>query len=212
MGVLGSGVVGRSLARGFADRRHEVRIGTRSPAGNEELGEWLRGEGDGVSAGTFAEAAEFGDLLVLATLGLANEQVIEAAGAEHFTGKVLIDATNPLDFSDDTPTLAYGFDDSGGERVQRLLPGASVVKAFNIVTAGLMVDPELPDGPPTMFIAGDEEAAKRTVADILDGFGWPSIDIGGIEGARMLESLCLLWVTVGMRRGSWDQAFRLLTA
>jgi predicted dinucleotide-binding enzyme len=210
VGILGSGQVGRALAAGFHSRGHEVTIGTREPSENEDLQAWAAGH-DGVAVGTFAAAAEAGELLVLATLGVAVADAIRLAGPEHFADKVVIDATNPLDFSGGGPALAVGHTDSGGEQVQRTIPDARVVKAFNTVGNPLMVDPDLPGGPPAMFIAGDDEAAKEVVADVLHEFGWSPFDVGGIEQSRQLEALCLLWVAVGRARGAWDHAITLLT-
>ena len=211
VGVIGSGNVGRALARGFASRGHDVMIGSRTPD-KPDLREWLAGDGEGVRAGTFEEVARHGEIAVLATLGAAVEEAIAQAGPDNLAGKVLIDATNPLGFqADGPPTLLRGHTDSGGEHVQRLAPQARVVKAFNIVNFDYMVDPDLPGGPPDMFIAGNDDAAKATVTEVLDSFGWPAVDIGPIEGARQLESLCLLWVAIGVRRGSFDHAFKLLT-
>jgi 8-hydroxy-5-deazaflavin:NADPH oxidoreductase len=209
IGVIGSGGVGRALAAGFASRGHEVTIGTRNPEENDDLQAWAA-QHDGVAIGTFAAAAEAGEVVVLATRGTAVEEAIETAGPQRFAGKVVIDATNPLDLSGPSPTLAIGHTDSGGEIVQRAIPDARVVKAFNTVNAGLMVDPNLPDGPHPMFIAGDDEAAKATVADILSDFGWKAFDVGGIERSRELESLVILWVAIGSRRGAWDHAFTLI--
>jgi predicted dinucleotide-binding enzyme len=211
VGVLGRGNVGRTLAAAFRDRGHEVMIGSRDP-GHEELQEWLRGEGEGVQAGTMTETAQFGELIVLALLGVAAEEAIAGAGVEHFAGKVVIDATNPLDFSQGAPPrLAISGEDSLGERIQRAIPEAKVVKAFNTIGAPLMVDPELGGVVPTMFIAGDDDQAKQTVAEVLRSFGWPDpVDIGGIEGSRELESLCILWVKIGFRRGAWNHAITLL--
>jgi predicted dinucleotide-binding enzyme len=211
VGVLGTGEVGRRLAAGFMGRSHEVMIGSRDPE-KPELQEWLSGEGAGIEAGTFAEAAAFGDLLVLALLGAAAEQVIADAGPEKFVGKVVIDAMNPLDFSDGfPPKLAISGEDSLGERVQRALPDAKVVKAFNIIGNAYFVEPRFPDGQPTMLIAGDHEDAKRIVADVLSDFGWPEpVDIGGIEGSRELEAICIAWVKIGGARGAWDHGFKLL--
>jgi 8-hydroxy-5-deazaflavin:NADPH oxidoreductase len=130
VGVLGSGAVGQALGRGFASRNHEVMLASRSPH-SENIQAWLA-EGEGRSVGTFAEVAGFGELIVLATLGLAAEEALELAGPEKLAGKVVIDVTNPLEYGDDgSVRLAFGFDDSLGERVQRKLPGAKVVKAFN---------------------------------------------------------------------------------
>jgi hypothetical protein len=210
IGILGSGDVGRALGRGFVTLGHEVEMGSRS-ATNEDALAWAREMGPQASAGTFADAAAFGEIVVLATLGVANEAVLESAGPERLRGKVVIDATNPLDFSGGMPPkLAVAGDDSGGERVQRQLPGAQVVKAFNTVGNALMFRPELPGGPPDMFIAGDDADAKRTVGAILDDFGWGVVDIGGIEGSRYLEAMCMAWVLAGVHGGNWYQAFKLL--
>ena len=211
VGVLGTGEVGRRLAWGFRKRGHEVTIGSRDPD-KPELREWLSAEGAGIRAGIFAEAAAQGELLALAVLGDAAEQVIADAGPESFAGKVVIDAMNPLDFSGGfPPKLAINGEDSLGERVQRVLPDASVVKAFNIVGNPYFVDPGFSEGQPTMLIAGDDADAKRTVTDLLADFGWSDvIDIGGIEGSRELEAICIAWVKIGGARGAWDHGFKLL--
>lgn len=211
VGVLGTGEVGRCLAAGFASRGHRVMVGSRDP-GKPELREWLSGEGTGVEAGTFAEAAEFGELLVLAVLGNAAEEAIADAGPESFSGKVVIDAMNPLDFSGGfPPKLSITGEDSLGERVQRALPHGKVVKAFNTIGNQYFVDPSFREGKPTMLIAGDDEDAKRTVGDVLADFGWPAaVDIGGIEGSRELEAICIAWVKIGGARGAWDHGFKLL--
>jgi hypothetical protein len=211
VGVLGSGEVGRRLAAGFCSRGHDVMIGSRDPA-KAELREWLSGEGAGIKAGTFKEAAAHGELLVLAVLGDATEDAIADAGAENFGGKVVIDAMNPLDFSGGfPPKLSIVGHDSLGERVQRALPDARVVKAFNTIGNPYFVDPRFSDGEPTMLIAGDDDAAKRTVGDALADFGWSDVvDIGGIEGSRELEAICIVWVKIGGARGAWDHGFKLL--
>jgi 8-hydroxy-5-deazaflavin:NADPH oxidoreductase len=211
VGVLGSGQVGRALAEGFHSHGHEVTIGTRDPSAHEDLRAWAGQHG--VRVGTFADAAE-ARLLALAVKGTAVEQAVEQAGRERFAGKVVIDATNPLDFSGGfPPKLAISGEDSLGERVQRALPDAKVVKAFNTIGNQYFVDPSFPEGKPTMLIAGDDEAAKRTVGDVLADFGWPDpVDIGGIEGARELEAICIAWVKIGGARGAWDHGFKLLVA
>lgn len=211
VGVLGTGAVGRRLATGFKGRGHEVMIGSRDP-GKSDLREWLSDEGAGVQAATFKEAAEHGELLVLAVLGDAAQDVIAHAGAENFGGKVVIDAMNPLDFSGGfPPKLSISGEDSLGERVQRALPDAKVVKAFNTIGNQYFVDPEFSEGSPTMLIAGDDEGAKRLVSDLLADFGWSdTFDIGGIEGSRELEAICIAWVKIGGARGSWDHGFKLL--
>jgi 8-hydroxy-5-deazaflavin:NADPH oxidoreductase len=211
VGVLGSGEVGRRLAQGFGSRGHAVMIGSRDPD-KLELREWLAGEGAGLQAGTFAHAAEHGELLVLAVLGNAAEEAIARAGPENFSGKLVIDATNPLDFSRGfPPKLSISGEDSLGERVQRALPGAKVVKAFNIIGNAYFVDPTFSEGQPTMLIAGNDDGAKRTVADVLSEFGWSdTVDLGGIEGSRELEAICIAWIKLGGARGSWDHGFKLL--
>lgn len=210
VGVIGSGAVGRALAAGLAARGHEVTIGTRDPEGNDELQAWAA-QHDGVAIGHLAAAAEAGKLVVLATRGTAVEQAIATAGPQHFAGKLVIDATNPL--APDPaggPGLAVGHTDSGGEQVQRALPDARVVKCFNTVNNALMVDPGFEPRQP-MLIAGNDDGAKRTVAELLDDFGWDALDVGGIEQSRQLESLVLLWVAVGRARGAWDHAPAFVT-
>ena len=211
VGVLGSGEVGRRLAAGFRSRGHEVMIGSRDPA-KPELSDWLSGEGAGVRGGTFAQTAAHGELLALAVLGDAAEEAIAQAGRENFTGKVVIDAMNPLDFSGGfPPKLSITGEDSLGELVQRALPEAKVVKAFNTIGSPYFVDPSFSEGRPTMLIAGNDEDAKRTVGAVLADFGWPDpVDIGGIAGSRELEAICIAWVRIGGARGAWDHGFKLL--
>ena len=206
--ILGTGDVGRALARGFLSRGHDVTMGSRDAGKAQSVAAEV---GDGASGGSFSDAASFAEVAVLATSWSGTENALGLAGADNLAGKVVIDATNPLNFFDDRPPeLALGHTDSGGEQVQRWLPGARVVKAFNIVGNAHMVDPDFPGGPPDMFICGNDDDAKRTVTQILDDFGWPAIDIGGIEGARLLEPMCILWVGYGVRSGTWNHAFKLL--
>ena len=209
VGVLGTGQVGKALARGFASRGHEVKIGSRDADKAQAAAEEV---GGGVTGGSFADAAASCELAVLATLWSGTQSALEMAGPGNLAGKIVIDATNPLVFREDgPPELALGHTDSGGEQVQRWLPDARVVKAFNIVGNPYMVDPEFPDGVPDMFIAGDDADAKATVTEILESFGWPgSIDLGGIDGARYLEPMCIAWVRYGAARGAWDHAFKML--
>jgi 8-hydroxy-5-deazaflavin:NADPH oxidoreductase len=211
VGVLGTGEVGRRLAGGFHSRGHAVMIGSRDPD-KPELRDWLSGDGAGIESGTFGQTAEHGQLLVLAVLGDAAEQAIAEAGRESFSGKVVIDAMNPLDFSGGfPPKLSIAGEDSLGERVQRALPDARVVKAFNTIGNPYFVDPSFSEGDPTMLIAGDDEDAKQTVRDVLADFGWSdTVDIGGIEGSRELEAICIAWVKIGGARGAWDHGFKLL--
>src|SRR5208282_5895800 len=203
VGVIGSGDVGRRLGQGFASQGHEVKLGTRDPK-KKEIQAWLKETPGKVSVGSFAETAAHGEVILLCTLGSAAESAIGLAGEKNFAGKVLIDVTNPLDFSKGMPPgLFVGTTDSLGERVQRRLPQAKVVKCFNIVANSTMIDPRLKEGLPTMIIAGNDAGAKKKVAEILAGFGWEApVDIGNIDGARWLEALTALWVRVAMSVGS----------
>jgi len=210
VGVLGSGDVGKALGRGFLVLGHRVMIGSREPT-NAAAAAWANAQGALASHGTFAHAAQFGEVVVLATLGVATEHAIRAAGPESFSGKIVLDATNPLDFSKGMPPLLVGgLGDSGGERHQRLLPGAHVVKAFNTVGNALMFRPQLPGGPPDMFICGNDAAAKRTVGEICRDFGWGVVDVGGIDAAHYLEAMCLVWVLAAVHSKDWNRAFKFL--
>jgi len=210
IGILGTGDVGRDLAAGLAGLGNKVMIGTRDPKGGK-VQAWLSSAGKGVSAGTFAESAKFGEIVILATLWGGTENALTLAGKQNLAGKVLIDATNPLVFAPGKPpALALGHTDSGGEQVQRWVPGARVVKCFNMVGHSHMVKPSFPGGPPDMFICGNDAAAKEAVTALLTSLGWPATDIGGIDGARLLEPLCLLWVTYGARTGGWNHALKML--
>jgi 8-hydroxy-5-deazaflavin:NADPH oxidoreductase len=206
IGILGSGDVAKSLGRGFISRGHRVMLGTREAS---KLADW-RKENPTASAGSFSEAAAFGELVVLATFGMATQSAIEQSGVQNFDGKIVIDSTNPLRFDDKGPHLAIGGDDSLGERVQKALPNARVVKAFNTVGNQFFVDPKFAGGPPSMFIAGNDDGAKDAVADIVQSFGWENVDLGNIESSRYLEAMCMAWLAYGVRTGSWHHAFKLL--
>jgi len=188
-----------------------VRIGSRTPE-KQELQDWLKETKGRVSVGAFSEAAAHGEVLVLCSLGEATESVIKLSVAKNFDGKIVIDATNPLDLSKGMPPgLFVGTTDSLGERIQRILPGAKVVKCFNIVNNQTMTNPRMKEGLPDMVICGNDEGAKRKVAELLKEFGWAEpIDIGGIDGARWLEAYTALWVRLAMKLGSWTIAARFL--
>lgn len=209
VGVLGTGHVGRVLAGGFVELGHEVRMGSRDAA-NPRARAWVEQAGPQASAGTFADAASFAELAVLATRWMGTGAALQLAGPENLAGKVLIDCTNPLSPTGSAPSLAIGTTDSGGEQVQRWLPEARVVKAFNSVGNAHMVHPDFPGGPPDMFICGNDEAAKSQVGEVLTAFGWDTVDLGGIVASRHLEPLCMIWVAHGIRSGSWNHAFKLL--
>lgn len=196
------------MGAGFVGLGHEVKIGSRNP---DPLREWAEEQGERASTGSFAEAAAFCEIAVLATLWSGTESAIDLAGPERLGGKIVIDATNPLDFGAGfPPRLALGHTDSGGEQVQRWIPDARVVKCFNCVGHAHMVRPSFPDGPPDMFIAGDDPRAKGVVAEVCRAFGWGVIDVGGLEGARLLEPLAILWITEAARTKGYEHAFRML--
>jgi predicted dinucleotide-binding enzyme len=213
IGILGSGDVGRRLGDGLIALKHKVKIGTREP-GKLDLQQWINNHGQEKAAvGTFAEAASFGDdLIFLATLWDGAPNAIKTANVKNFTGKIVIDVTNPLDFSKGVPPkLAVGHTDSAGEIVQRLLPESKIVKALNTVGNIQMINPDFQGGPPTMFVCGNDKDAKKTVADsILTPFGWETIDIGGIEGSRLLEPLAMLWIIYYFKTNTGNHAFKLL--
>jgi len=212
VGILGSGIVGRVLGAGFLKYGNGVMLGTRNP-GKPEVQQWLRENSHG-SAGTFEQAAQFGDLIVLATLGRAAEEAIGLAGAANFAGKTVMDTTNPI--ADAPPVqgvLAFttGPNESLGEKIQARIPQAHVVKVFNSVGGGRMVNPRYEQGTPTMFLCGDHPQAKAQVSEIVQQFGWEPFDCGGIIASRALEPLCILWCIPGISRNQWTHAFKLLT-
>ena len=209
IGILGTGDVGRALGKGFTGHGHKTMLAGRE-ANNEKAAAWAKEVGANGSTGTFADAAKFGDVLVLATSWSGTENVIKLAGADHFKDKIVIDATNPLAMGPAGPSLALAGNDSGGEQVQRWLPGAHVVKAFNTIGNGVMVNPKFEAGKPDMFIAGNDAEAKKAVTTVLEVFGWETIDLGGIESARLLEPLAMIWVKYGFANNSWGHAFKLL--
>lgn len=207
--ILGNGVVGVSLAKGFAASGYRVVFGTRDVAGAKTR-EALAAV-PGATAASFSDAAKAADIAVVALPFSGLEQGVRAAGAENLAGKLVIDPSNPLDFSSGAPKMVLGFSDSAGELVQRLLPKARVVKAFNIITATHMYKPQLPDGTPDMFIAGNDEGAKRDVGRILEAFGWRKpVDMGDITASRLLEPLAMVWIEYGVRNGHWAHGFSLL--
>ncbi|MGE5175384.1 MAG: NADPH-dependent F420 reductase [Hyphomicrobiales bacterium] len=210
IGILGSGNVGRALGLGLAALGHDVKIGTRNPKA-EALREWAAAAGPKASVGSPADAAAHGEIVFLATAWSGAEHAIGLAGPGNFATKIVVDVTNPLRFEPGKPpALAVSGDDSGGEQVQRWLPESRVVKAFNIVGSAHMFRPDFPGGPPDMFLGGDDAGAKREVTEILTSFGWNVTDLGGIETARYLESLAMVWILHAVRTKSTGHAFKLL--
>jgi 8-hydroxy-5-deazaflavin:NADPH oxidoreductase len=207
--ILGNGTVGVALAKGFAELGYQVIFGTRDVESAKTRAALEAVPGS--HAASFAAASAAASVAVLAVPWSGMEAVIFTAGPDNLAGKLVIDPSNPLDFSGEVPTMALGSSDSGGELVQRLLPRSQVVKAFNIVTATHMVHPRLPDGKPDMLIAGNDAEAKTRVAEIIKGFGWRTpIDVGSIVESRLLEGLAMLWVIYGFRNDHWTHAFSLL--
>jgi 8-hydroxy-5-deazaflavin:NADPH oxidoreductase len=209
IGVLGSGAVGQVLADGFLKHGHEVMRGSRDPA---KLADWRAAAGAIGRTGTFAEAARFGDVVVLAVKGTAAVAVVDGCGGA-LDGKTVIDTTNPIaDAPPEKGVLRFftGPNDSLMEALQAKAPKASFVKAFSCVGSGLMVNPQLPGGKPTMFVCGDSDQAKGRVRSVLDELGWETEDLGAAAAARAIEPLCMLWCIPGFLRNDWTHAFKLL--
>jgi predicted dinucleotide-binding enzyme len=212
IGIIGSGIVGRVLATAFLKEGHTVTLGTRNTS-KEEVVKW-KTENPSGNIGTFATAA-LADVLVLATAGSVTEEAIRLAGIENFKGKLVIDATNPIAAEPPVNGVLKFFtslNESLMERIQKLIPDANLVKAFNSAGNAFMYKPHFPGGMPTMFICGNNEEAKKTVTGILTSFGWETEDMGKIEAARAIEPLCILWCIPGMIRNQWTHAFKLLKA
>ena len=209
VGVLGSGTVAQTLAAGLAKHGHTVKIGSRSP---EKLKEWAA-QNPNVATGTFAQAAEFGELLMLAVKGDVAVDALRLAGAKNLAGKPVADACNPIAEAPPVKGVLQFFtqpNQSLMEQEQREFPDAHFVKAFNSVGAPRMVDPHYAAGKPTMFICGNNEAAKKAVSGIIEEFGWEVADMGSAEAARAIEPLCMLWCIPGFLHNEWTHAFKLL--
>jgi predicted dinucleotide-binding enzyme len=210
VGIIGSGVVGQTLAAGFLKHGHQVEIGTRDPA---KLKDWSA-KNPGAAVKSFAEAAAFGDVVVLAVGGEVAQQALTLIGSSALQGKTVIDACNPIGGGPPVNGVLSFFtpqNQSLMEQLQKAYPSAHFVKAFNSVGSGQMVNPEFASGRPTMFICGNDKDAKKTVAQILDQFGWDTEDMGAIEAARPIEALCMLWCIPGIGKNDWSpHAFKLL--
>ncbi|PYQ09713.1 MAG: DNA-binding protein [Acidobacteria bacterium] len=210
VGVLGSGDVAKVLASGFLKHGHEVMMGTRTPA---KLTDWTKQNPKG-RVGSFDDAAKFAELVVLAVKGTAAADALRAAGAGNLARKPVIDATNPIaDLPPTNGVLRFftTLEESLMERLQREFESARFVKAFNSVGNTCMVNPQFKGGRPTMFICGQDDAAKRTVTGILEQFGWETADMGKTEAARAIEPLCMLWCIPGFLRNDWKHALKILT-
>lgn len=196
IGILGTGVVGKTLGHKLVKLGHDVRMGSRA-AGGDTAKAWVKEAGSKSSEGTFAAAAAHGEMIFNCTSGMASLEALKAAGAPNLQGKVLVDVSNPLDFSKGMPpTLSVCNTDSLGEQIQRAYPTAKVVKSLNTVTAAVMVEPSLIPGVHSIFVSGNDTKAKAQVIDLLKtGFGWKEvIDLGDITGARAQEMYLPLWL------------------
>lgn len=208
IGMLGSGGVAQTLGTAYLAKGYKVMLGTRDRA---KLSDWLTAAGENASVGSFSEAAGFGDVIFITVLGEAALNAIELAGKDKFRGKTVIDVTNPLDFSGGVPpkfTATVG--NSLGEQIQRTLPQANVVKAFNSIGAAVMVDPSFGDNSATLFIAGDSDDAKTKATKLIKEFGWDVEDLGGIEQAFYLEAFASLWINYAFKHNHWTHAFEFL--
>jgi predicted dinucleotide-binding enzyme len=213
--VLGTGMVGQNLAGKLVALGHEVKMGSRA-AGNEKAVAWTQQAGDRASEGSFTDAASFAEIVVNATAGTASMAALEQAGADNLRGKVLLDVANPLDFSHGMPpTLSICNTDSLGEQIQRAFPEAMVVKALNTVNTDVMVNPAIVPGSHTLFVCGDDDAAKAKVNELLQAFGWPEqdiMDLGGIANARGMEMYLPLWLRLFGAAGTGHLNVKVLTA
>lgn len=213
IGVFGTGMVGTTIASKLVELGHEVKMGSRT-AGNEKAVAWAQEAGAGASEGSFADAAAHGEVLFNCTLGTATLDVLRAAGAGALAGKILIDVSNPLDFSKGMPPSLFAFgDDSLAEQIQRAFPDTRVVKALNTINASVMVEPSRVPGEHDTFISGNDAEAKQKVTEILRGFGWKSvIDLGDLTTARGTEAYLMLWLRLWGALGTPDLNIKVVKA
>lgn len=203
IGILGSGIVGVTLANGLKDLYSDVVIANRKAVAVDG---W-----DG-KVDTYMNVAENSDIIILAVKGSAAEEVI-ASVKDFINSKTIIDTTNPIaDSTPDEGVLNYftNLNESLMERLQNIAPEASFVKSFNSVGNAFMINPDFKDGKPTMFICGNSDKAKAEVTELLKAVGWDAQDMGGVKSARAIEPLCILWCLPGMLRNEWSHAFKLL--
>jgi predicted dinucleotide-binding enzyme len=208
IGILGSGVVGQTLAKGFKTYGYDVRIASRTP---DSLADFSKASG--IAAGTPEDVAAWAEAAVLAVKGTKAVDAMKTAGADNLRGKVVIDTTNPI--ADAPPVdgvLEYftGPNSSLMEQLQAAFPDVKFVKAFNCVGNARMVNPQLAGGPPTMFYCGNDADAKRWVGNMLKQFGWEPADMGKAIAARAIEPLAQLWCIPGFQRSQWTHAFKVL--
>ena len=212
VGIIGSGAVAKALGNGFIKHGFKVMLSSRDP---EKLRDWIDQSGENALSGTFAEAAAFGNIVVLAVLGRAATEALEEAGPDNLKGKTVIDTTNPIAEAppeDGVLRFTTSLDESLMEQLQHRFPDVNFVKAFNSVGNMFMVNPSFPGGKASMFICGNNQEAKNEVQEILDLFGWETEDRGKAAGARAIEPLCMLWCIPGFLRNQWTHAFKLVKA
>lgn len=210
IGILGSGVVGQTLATGFLKSGDQIMIGTSNKS---KLVEWSKNAGTNASIGSFEEAAKFGEIIILAVKGTAAINVLEMVGSSNLKSKTIIDTTNPIAELPPVNGVLQFFTDINSslmEKLQSQYPQAHFVKAFSCVGNVFMVNPDFGGIKPTMFIAGNDDVAKSQVKKILDTFGWEIEDMGKAEAARAIEPLCILWCIPGFLENRWMHAFKLL--
>jgi predicted dinucleotide-binding enzyme len=208
VGVIGSAVVGQTLAQGFKKHGYEVRIASRTP---DKLADFAGKAG--IAAGTFQDVAAWADIVVLAVKGTVAEEAIRTAGEASLRGKLVIDTTNPIAEAppiDGVIQYFTGPNESLLERLQKTFPSVHFVKAFSSVGAARMINPDFKAGKPTMFYCGNDAGAKKSVAAILDQFGWEGLDLGTATAARAIEPLAQLWCIPGFRENKWTHAFKVL--
>ena len=210
VGIIGSGSVGKTLAKGFFKHGYSVMIGTRD---NNTLLEWSKSKWMGIAVGNFDQVAKHGDLLVLAVKGEFAKAALDLCNEIDLRHKLIIDTTNPIDSKRKPINGVLPFftnlDTSLMEILQAAYPDSNFVKAFNSVGSDLMVSPTL-EIKPTMFICGNHTESKTKTAEILGLFGWEVEDMGMMESARAIEPLCMLWCISGFRNETWKHAFKLL--
>jgi 8-hydroxy-5-deazaflavin:NADPH oxidoreductase len=211
--VFGTGMVGNTIASKMVSLGHDVKMGSRS-ANNEKAVAWAKEAGSRASHGTFAEAAGFGEIIFNCTKGDATLAAIRAAGARALEGKILVDISNPLDFSKGMPPSLFVFGtDSLAEQIQREFPGTRVVKALNTINANVMVDPSRVPGEHATFVSGNDAGAKQKVTEILRGFGWKQVvDLGDITTARGTEAYLMLWLRLWGALGTPDFNVQIVKA
>ncbi|NML38700.1 NAD(P)-binding domain-containing protein [Chitinophaga sp. G-6-1-13] len=210
IGIIGSGAVGQTLAKGFKNEGHAVTLGTRDISKPEVV---QFNKDTGIPVADFETTAKTAELIVLSTKGTVAADALRLAGIANLDKKIVIDTTNPLAEKGPDHGVLHFFttlDFSLMEQLQQLVPAARFVKAFNSVGNTAMYKPQFSEGPPSMFICGNDEEAKKTVTDLLTAFGWETEDMGTVEAARAIEPLCILWCIPGFLHNSWSHAFKLL--